>query len=127
MKELKKELTLDPVIQVNHHLLNTLKIEIAYQNEGYSFATGEFHEKGIICMITPMEKSNNSYCVLHDGEIAHQGFYVFCLPCGRKSPKKMEKVAECILPLSDEIKDKFLNNNFGSIAMIINDAIKHLK
>lgn len=52
MKELKKELTLDPVIQVNHHLLNTLKIEIAYQNEGYSFATGEFHEKGIICMIT---------------------------------------------------------------------------
>ena len=105
LKELKKDIVIDPVIPIGqYHKINTLRIEIDYQKDGRSWLTDEYHKKGIICRVTPMEKSEHGYSVMYDGKLEHQGFYVYCLACERKAPKKMEKIADAILPLSDAIK-----------------------
>lgn len=128
MKELKKDIVIDPVIPIGqHHTINTLRIEIDHQKEGRSWFTGEYHKKGIICRVTPMENTEYGYSIMYDGKMEHQGFYVYCLACERKSPKKMEKIADAIFPLSDIIKEKFLNNEFRDIAILITNTIKELQ
>lgn len=128
MKELTKDIVIDPVIPIGQHRkINALRIEIDHQKDGHSLLTDEYHKKGIICRVTPVEKSEHGYSVFYDGKMEHQGFYVYCLACGRKSPKKMEKIADAILPLSDIIKEKFLNNKFRDIAILITNAVKELK
>jgi hypothetical protein len=128
MKELKKDIVIDPVIQIDqHHKINTLRIEIDHQKDGHSLFTGEFHKKGIICRVTPMDKSEYGCGTMYDGKLEHQGFYVYCLPCERKAPKKMEKIADAILPLSEIIKEKFLNNEFRNIAILITNTVKELQ
>ena len=74
-----------------------------------------------------MDKSEHGHCVIYDGKLEHQGFYVYCLACERKAPKKMEKIADAILPLSDTIKEKFLNNEFRDIAILITNTVKELQ
>ena len=128
MKELTKDIVIDPVIPIGQHRkINALRIEIDHQKDGHSFLTDEYHKKGIICRVTPVEKSEHGYSVFYDGKMEHQGFYVYCLACGRKSPKKMEKIADTILPLSDIIKEKFRNNEFRDIAILITNTVKELK
>jgi hypothetical protein len=39
----------------------------------------------------------------------------------------MEKIADAILPLSDIIKEKFLNNEFRDIAILITNTVKELQ
>ena len=127
LKELKKDIVIDPVIPIGqYHKINTLRIEIDYQKDGRSWLTDEYHKKGIICRVTPMDKSEYGHCVMYDGKLEHQGFYVYCLACERKAPKKMEKIADAILPLSDTIKEKFLNNEFRDIAILITNTVKEL-
>ena len=128
LKELKKDIVIDPVIPIGqYHKINTLRIEIDYQKGGRSWLTDEYHKKGIICRVTPMDKSEYGHCVMYDGKLEHQGFYVYCLACERKAPKKMEKIADAILPLSDTIKEKFLNNEFRDIAILITNTVKELQ
>ena len=128
LKELKKDIVIDPVIPIGqYHKINTLRIEIDYQKDGRSWLTDEYHKKGIICRVTPMDKSEYGHCVMYDGKLEHQGFYVYCLACERKAPKKMEKIAAAILPLSDIIKEKFLNNEFRDIAILITNTVKELQ
>ena len=127
LKELKKDIVIDPVIPIGqYHKINTLRIEIDYQKDGRSWLTDEYHKKGIICRVTPMDKSEYGHRVMYDGKLEHQGFYVYCLACERKAPKKMEKIADAILPLSDTIKEKFLNNEFRDIAILITNTVKEL-
>ena len=128
LKELKKDIVIDPVIPIGqYHKINTLRIEIDYQKDGRSWLTDEYHKKGIICRVTPMDKSEHGHCVMYDGKLEHQGLYVYCLACERKAPKKMEKIADSILPLSDTIKEKFLNNEFRDIAILITNTVKELQ
>ena len=128
MKELKKDIVIDPVIQIDQYRkINMLRIEIDHKKEGYNWFTGEHHKKGIICRVTPMDKSEHLYGVMYDGKMEHQGFYVYCLFCERKSPKKMEKIANAIFQLSDIIKEKFLNNEFRDIAILITNTVKELQ
>ena len=127
LKELKKDIVIDPVIPIGqYHKINTLRIEIDHQKDGRSWLTDEYHKKGIICRVTPMDKSEYGHCVMYDGKLEHQGFYVYCLACERKAPKKMEKIADAILPLSDTIKEKFLNDEFRDIAILITNTVKEL-
>ena len=128
LKELKKDIVIDPVIPIGqYHKINTLRIEIDYQKDGRSWLPDESHKKDIICRVTPMDKSEYGHCVMYDGKLEHQGFYVYCLACERKAPKKMEKIADAILPLSDTIKEKFLNNEFRDIAILITNTVKELQ
>ena len=128
LKELKKDIVIDPVIPIGqYHKINTLRIEIDYQKDGRSWLTDEYHKKGIICRVTPMDKSEYGHCVMYDGKLEHQGFYVYCLACERKAPKKMEKIADAILPISDPIKENFLNNEFRDIAILITNTVKELQ
>ena len=128
MKELKKDIVIDPVIPIGQYRnINALRIEIDHQKDCHSWLTDEYHKKGIICRIMPIEKSEHGYSVMYDGKLEHQGFYVYCLACERKAPKKMEKIADAILPLSDTIKEKFLNNEFVGIAILITNAVKELQ
>ena len=128
LKELKKDIVIDPVIPIGqYHKINMLRIEIDHQKDGHSWFTDEYHKKGIICRVTPMDKSEHGYSVMYDGKLEHQGFYVYCLACERKAPKKMEKIADAILPLSDIIKEKFLNNEFRDIAILITNTVKELQ
>ena len=128
LKELKKDIVIDPVIPIGqYHKINTLRIEIDYQKDGRSWLTDEYHKKGIICRVTPMDKSEHGHRVMYDGKLEHQGFYVYCLACERKSPKKMEKIADAIFPLSDIIKEKFINNEFRDIAILITNTVKELQ
>ena len=128
LKELKKDIVIDPVIPIGqYHKINTLRIEIDYQKDGRSWLTDEYHKKGIICRVTPMENTGYGYSIMYDGKLEHPGFYVYCLACERKAPKKMEKIADAILPLSDAIKEKFLNNEFRDIAILITNTIKELQ
>ena len=124
LKELKKDIVIDPVIPIGqYHKINTLRIEIDHKK----VFTDEYHKKGIICRVTPMENTEYGYSIMYDGKMEHQGFYVYCLACERKAPKKMEKIADAILPLSDIIKEKFLNNEFRDIAILITNTVKELQ
>lgn len=107
--------------------LTHLSVEVKHDNGGLSLGTGELHSKGIIVSITPIgieEKEYNGqkykmYAQILDGKKEHSGFYVFVMACERKSPKKMQMVADKVLPLAETFRDLFLEGKYTEIASMI--------
>jgi hypothetical protein len=128
MDRLYKDVELQEPIKV-HELksITHLRIEIDHDKGGMSWGTGEMHKTGIKCNVTPIEKTQYGYSVLYDGKFEHQGFFVFLLDCGRKSPKKMQKVADVILPLADKVTEMFLRGEYREIAVLMTETVKSAK
>lgn len=124
----KIDIPFNPVIKVNEiHTINYLRIRVEHDKGGYSWATDEIHKTGVTCHITPIMKQDRSVSTLYDCKTEHQGFFVFCVPCGRKSPKKIEKVFNAVEPLAETIMQMFVDKKYSEIAALITDACKDIK
>ena len=125
---LKRVIKLENEIKVDSlHSLNAIKIEVQHDKGGYSWGTGEYHKTGIKVDVTPIKQEERSWSVLYDGKKEHQRFFVFVKDCGRKSPKKMQQVADCVLPLSEKIVELFLAGNYCGVADLIVNSCKDVK
>lgn len=135
MKDLEKLIQLGTPIKCGNRNLTHIKVKVEHDKGGLYWGTGEIHESGVITRVTPLEVQEmeieghkyNIYGQIIDGNIEHMGFYVFCLPCKRKSPKKLEKVANAVFPLSQDIVDKFIEGNYTACANMIVNASKNVK
>lgn len=135
MERLVKDIELATPINVGGRSLTHIRLEVQHDKGGMSWGTGEYHKTGIKVNLSPIEVSYTEYGgqqhkivgQIYDGKTEHQGFFVFCVPCGRKSEKKMEKVAEAVFPVSDSIVENFLNGNYSVCADIIVSATKNIK
>ena len=120
MNTLSRDIEITPIkVNGSRTELNVLTIEIDHDKGGYSNFTGEYHQTGIIFRISPKGKHNGIVSQIIDGKTEHMGFYVFLLPCGRKSPKRMQMIANDILPHGEEIADLFLKGEYTEIANLV--------
>lgn len=126
MEELKIELALEPNV-LGLEKITHLCIEVKHDEGGWSCLTGENHKRGIVCSISPISiethvyngREYKSYGTFYDGLTEHQGFYVFLVSCGRKSPKRMQKAFSLIKPHAEKIKDMFLQGKYYDIATLL--------
>lgn len=126
-KELAIEVELNPTIKITEHYdITHIRISVEHDRGGKSIYTGEVHETGIIVRVTPIHKTDNGFGVMYDGQIEHQGFYIYCMPCIRKSPKKMEAIADKVFSVANGLSDLFLQGNYKNILEIINNIVKEL-
>lgn len=119
--ELRREIEITPIGK-----LNRLEVEVEHDKGGYNFYDGSIRRKGIICRVRPLSVREGSYSFLIDGKTEHMGFYVFLVPCERKSPKKLEKVANVILPMTEKIAEMFVNREYRGIADMMVSAVGEL-
>ena len=105
--------------------LDHLRIQVIYDKGGLSWY-GDSRNKGIFLIIAPIGKYESSIMQVYDGKIDHEGFSVFCFPCGRKSPSKMRKIYDLVVPHATEIRDMFENKEYIKIhdlVMIVSGKI----
>jgi hypothetical protein len=129
MENLSKEVKIDPIIIDDHHKITELKFEISHDSGGFSYATDEYRKTGVRLDVKPVcrdPKYPNLYSVVYDGKKEHQGFYVFLCPCSRKSPKRMQKCADAILPMAEKMTDMFINGDYIGIAKLAQEATKDI-
>ena len=136
MERLIKDIELaNPIVVNGNPKLTHIRLEVDHDKGGVSWGTGEMHKTGIKVNVTPIEVSYTEYNGVQykligqtfDGKTEHQGFFVFCVPCGRKSPKKMEKVAEAVFPIADKIVENFLSGEYSTCADLIVSVTKNIK
>lgn len=123
--ELSREIKIAPIkVNGSRTELNVIEIEVSHDKGGYNMFTGESRRTGIICSIRPMGRHDGCCSTIIDGKTEHMGFYTFLVPCGRKSPKKLEMVANEILPLSEKIAEMFLEGQYQAIANMMTSAVR---
>lgn len=115
-----------PVSITEHHSITHIRISIEHDRGGKSIYTGEVHKTGIIVRVTPIQKSDNGIDVIYDGQIDHQGFYIYCCPCIRKSPKKMKMIADKVFKSANRISNLFMQKKYINILNIINNIVEEL-
>lgn len=122
MTDLRIDLELQPKA-LGLDKLTHLRIEIDHDKGGLSWGTGDYHSCGVVCNVHPIEKQDfNGHTIIgrvYDGKTEHQGFFVFLIPCGRKSPKKMQLAFDKVKPHAEEIKDLFLAKNYVGVANLL--------
>jgi hypothetical protein len=117
MNTLEKEFEIEPIITGSvTSSLNYISISIEHDKGGHSWYTGEIRDTGIIFRIKPFGRHNGTCRTIIDGKKEHMGFYVFLTPCARKSPKKMQVIADKIFPYGQEIVNLFLEGKYTEIA-----------
>ena len=129
MENLSKEIKIDPIVVNELKTITHLRFEIDHDKGGMSLSTDEYRKTGIRLNVTPISrdpKYPNSYSVFYDGKKEHQGFFVFLCPCARKSPKRMQKCADVIMPMAEEMTDLFLKGDYVSIAKLAQEATKDI-
>lgn len=129
MENLVKEIEITPIKVNELKSITHIRFEIKHDKGGMSWGTGEYHHTGVKLQVTPIgrdPKYPNSYSVLYDGKTEHQGFFVFLCPCSRKSPKRMQKCADVILPMAEEMTDLFLKGDYVKIATLAQTATKDI-
>ena len=129
MENLVNEIQIDPIKVNELKTITHIRYEIDHDKGGVSWATGEYHNTGVILRVTPISRDPrypNSYGVLYDGKTEHQGFFVFLCPCSRKSPKRMQKCADVIMPMISEMTDLFVQGNYVKIATLVQEATKDI-
>ena len=119
--ELRKEIEITPIGK-----LNRLEVEVEHDKGGYNFYDGSTRRKGIICRVRPLSRIGGLNSIIIDGKTEHMGFYVFLVPCDRKSPKKLEKVADVILPMTEKIGEMFVKGEYRAIADMMLSAVGEL-
>lgn len=122
-----KDTQITPIKITNDRYINTIRLEVEYDKGGVALITNEKHERGIICRIKPIEKKDGFTYMLYDGNLDHQGFYVFCEHCQRKAPKRMKEIADKIFNHSDQIAKLFVDKNYQEIANIIVVATREIE
>ena len=87
--------------------------------------TVKHYEKLIKVDVTPVmrDKRYGGYSVCYSGKIADQGFCIGVLPCPRKSTKKMEKIADKVLPMAEKFAEMFAEGKYQEIVKEIQDAV----
>lgn len=129
MENLSKTVKIDPIIIDDHHKITELKFEISHDSGGVSWGTGEMRNSGIRLDVKPVcrdPKYPNSYGIIYDGKPEHQGFFVFLCPCSRKSPKRMQKCADAVMPMADTMTDMFIKGNYTGLAGIAQELTKDI-
>ena len=129
MEKLVKEIEITPIKVNELKTITHLRFEIDHDKGGMSLGTGEYHNTGVKLNVTPIgrdPKYPNSYSVLYDGRTEHQGFFVFLCPCGRKSPKRMQKCADAIMPMVNEMTELFLKGDYFKVAALAKEATKDI-
>ena len=129
MENLVNEIQIDPIKVNELKTITHIRYEIDHDKGGVSWVTGEYHNTGVILRVTPISRDPrypNSYGVLYDGKTEHQGFFVFLCPCSRKSPKRMQKCADVIMPMISEMTDLFVHGNYVKIATLAQEATKDI-
>ena len=120
MKEFIKDIKLEnPVDDGKGFKANTIRIEVKHNIGGHSVFSDSFMRRGITCYVTPINIKDNSYSVLYDGKMKHQGYYVFLKEVGRRSEKQMQKFADSIFPKADEIANMFISGELQKSAKLI--------
>ena len=129
MENLSKAVKIDPIIIDDHHKITEIRFEISHDNGGMSLGTGEYRNTGVRLDVKPVcrdPKYPNSYSVVYDGKPEHQGFFVFLCPCSRKSPKRMQKCADAVMPMADKLTDMFIKGDYVGIAKLAQEATKDI-
>ena len=129
MEKLVKEIEITPIKVNELKTITHLRFEIDHDKGGVSWGTGDYHNTGVKLNVKPISRDPrypNLYSVLYDGKTEHQGFFVFLCPCSRKSPKRMQKCADVILPMAEEMTDLFLKGDYVSIAKLAQEATKDI-
>ena len=120
MNTLSKDIEITPIkVSGSHTELNVLTVEIDHDKGGFNTFTGEYRKTGIICRISPKGKHDGIVSQIIDGKTEHMGFYVFLVPCGRRSPKRLQNAADAILPHAKEIAELFLQGEYVEIANLV--------
>ena len=123
---LEKRIGIDPIVVDSRTSITHIRLRITHDIGGYSWMTGQCRQRGVCVDITPIkvDPKYNSYSVLYDGKLEHQGFSILCIPTERKSPKKMRTVADKVFPHSDEIVKLFLDGKYNDVFLKIKELIK---
>lgn len=102
--------------------LNKLRVEIDYSKSGISYLTGENYEGGVYVYITPCRHENGVTSTFWNGETHTMGYKILLKQMGRRSQKQIEIAAERIIPLAQEVADRYSEGNHQQVYDIIKTA-----
>ncbi len=102
--------------------LNKLKVEIDYSKSGVSYLTGDYYEGGVYVYLTPCRHENGVTSTFWDGKTHTMGYKILLKQMGRKSQKQIDIAAERIIPLAQEIADKYSDGDHKQVYSLIKAA-----